>query len=304
MIARLSTRPWSFSAMPCLGLLNINKPAGMTSREVVNHVQKLVRPAKAGHAGTLDPLATGVLIVGVGRATRLIEFVQQLPKQYRATFLLGRHSDTEDTEGQVVELPNPAVPRRDQIEAQALKFLGEQMQRPPAYSALKVRGQRAYDLARAGAPPELVPRPIVILALEVLAYDYPQLELRIACSSGTYVRSLGRDLAEALGTAAVMSALVRTAVGHFRLAEAVELATLTPNTLSRHLLPPRQAVAHLPARELTAAELARIARGMSIPSAGAQQGEHFAALDKQGQLAAILEAHVQGLRPVVNFVAG
>src|SRR5690606_6420881 len=137
------------------GLLNINKPVGQTSRWVVDRVQRLVRPAKAGHAGTLDPLASGVLVVCVGQATRLIDHVQQMPKRYRAEFLLGRTSDTEDTQGEVVELVDPPIPTHDAIIAAASQFVGEIMQRPPAYSALKVDGKRAYALARKGQAVEL-----------------------------------------------------------------------------------------------------------------------------------------------------
>ena len=193
--------------MPPCGLLNLNKPAGMTSRDVVNIVQRLSRPAKAGHAGTLDPLADGVLVVCVGSATRLIEYVQRMPKRYVGTFLLGRQSPTEDIEGEVTELPDAPVPTREQIEAAARRFVGRIEQRPPAFSALKIRGRPAYKLARQGKPVELAPRPVEIYRIEVKKYRYPELVLEIDCGGGTYVRSLGRDLAESLGTAAVMSAL-------------------------------------------------------------------------------------------------
>ena len=198
------------------GFLNLNKPAGVTSRDVVNQVQRLVRPEKVGHAGTLDPLATGVLVVCVGRATRLTEYVQRMPKHYSATFLFGRQSDTEDIDGQVIELADPPQPKRDQIEATLPKFLGEIQQVPPAYSALKVEGRRAYDLARRGEDVQLAARPVVIYELRIVAYEYPELRLDIVCGSGTYVRSLGRNIARTVGTQAVMSALVRTAIGNFR----------------------------------------------------------------------------------------
>ena len=133
------------------GLLNVNKPAGVTSRDVVNRVQRLVRPERVGHAGTLDPLATGVLVVCLGPATRLVEYLQRLRKRYRAAFLLGRTSDTEDIEGQVVELAAPPRPTPAQIAAVLPRFLGQIEQVPPAFSALKLAGRRAYELARAGA---------------------------------------------------------------------------------------------------------------------------------------------------------
>src|SRR5262245_52183681 len=142
------------------GLLNLQKPPGVTSRRVVDQVDRLVRPAKAGHAGTLDPLASGVLVVGVGQGTKLIEYIQRLPKCYTGTFLLGRTSDTEDIDGQVRELDNPPQPTLEEIMGAAATLTGETLQRPPAFSALKVQGRRAYKLARAGEEVQLEPRPI------------------------------------------------------------------------------------------------------------------------------------------------
>ncbi len=149
------------------GLLNLNKSSGMTSRRAVDIVQRLVRPAKAGHAGTLDPLASGVLVVCVGAATRLIEYVQQMPKHYTGTFLLGRHSPTEDIEGEVTLLDNPPVPSLDAILAAACTLTGTIQQRPPDFSALKVQGRRAYDLARRGETVDLQPRTIVVHSIAV-----------------------------------------------------------------------------------------------------------------------------------------
>ena len=160
--------PLSLSPPPLLasGLLNVDKPAGMTSRDAVDLVQRLARPAKVGHAGTLDPLATGVLVICVGAATRLIEYVQRMPKRYVGTFLLGRSSTTEDIEGQVTLLSDPPIPAAAQIEAATEKFVGSLLQRPPAFSALKVAGKRAYDLARRGEAVELKPRPVEVYALK------------------------------------------------------------------------------------------------------------------------------------------
>ena len=231
--------------LPPSGLLNLDKPAGITSRDAVDLVQRLARPAKVGHAGTLDPLATGVLVICVGAATRLIEYVQRMPKRYVGTFLLGRSSATEDIDGAVTLLPDPPIPAADQIEAAAKKFVGRLLQRPPAFSALKVAGQRAYDLARRGEAVDLKPRPIEVYSLKVARYEYPELVLEIECGGGTYVRSLGRDLAESLGTAAVMSALVRTAIGPWTLDTAVDPRTLTAANWQSHLDPLRKALAAL-----------------------------------------------------------
>jgi len=279
-----------------VGVLNLNKPSGTTSRQVVDHVQRLARPAKCGHAGTLDPLASGVLVVCVGAATRLVEYVQQMPKCYTATFLLGRQSPTEDIQGEVKELDDPPVPSSDQIASAAAALTGRIEQRPPAYSALKVAGKRAYALARQGRQVDLEPRSVEVYRLEVAAYDYPELRLEIECSSGTYVRSLGRDLAESLGTGAVMSELARTAIGRFRIDEAVDPSALTRENWTEHLLPPLRAVELLPRVELTAEEIARVRAGQAIPSEAPAAGVGgIAALDAAGRLVAILTRRGRGM---------
>jgi tRNA pseudouridine55 synthase len=280
------------------GLLNLDKPPGDTSRDVVNRVQRLVRPEKVGHCGTLDPLASGVLVVAIGQATRLVEYVQRLPKTYQATFLLGRESNTEDIEGDVVELPSPAVPSGEQIVTAARQFVGTIQQQPPAFSALKVGGQRAYDVARRGGNVELAPRPIAVYSMEVLRYDYPELELRIECGSGTYVRSLGRDLARVLGTGAVMSALRRLAIGPFRADRALAGGELTRSAIESHLLSPVLALGDMPHASLDERELARIAQGQSVANRWQLAAGEIAALNAENRLAAILIADGRGgLRP-------
>lgn len=287
---------------PLFGLLNLHKPAGATSRDVVNLVQRLVRPHKVGHAGTLDPLATGVLVVGVGSATRLVEYVQRMPKEYTATFLLGRQSDTEDIEGDMHELVDPPRPACDDIAARLPAFLGRIAQRPPAYSALKLAGKRAYKLARAGKEVALAPREIEVHAIEIVAYDYPRLVLYVNCGSGTYVRSLGRDIAAALGTAAVMAELVRTAIGEFRLSAAIDPQELSPENIAAHLLPPELALSGVPRLRLSPDEAARIARGQTIERGDVDAGE-MAAFDLQQRLVAMVEQRSPGLYgPVRNFL--
>ena len=249
--------------LPC-GLLNLNKPAGATSRQAVDIVQRLTRPAKAGHAGTLDPLATGVLVVCVGAATRLIGYVQRMPKRYTGTFLLGRQSPTEDIEGDVTDLPNAAVPTRDEIAAAAGRLIGRLEQRPPAFSALKVHGRPAYQLARQGKPVDLAPRPVEIHRIEIVAYQYPELVLDVSCGSGTYIRSLGRDLAESLGTSAVMSALTRLSIGPFSLEASVDPWELNRDTWQRFLLPPDRAIEYLPRVQLSDEEVTHIRNGLTI----------------------------------------
>ncbi len=286
------------------GLLNIDKPYDITSRGVVDHVQRLVRPEKAGHAGTLDPLATGVLVVCVGAATRLIDFVQAQPKAYVATFLLGRWSETEDTESPVTELVGSPIPSQDELVAVLPQFRGQIAQRPPVYSALKVRGRRAYALARRGQHVELAPRPVVIYHLEVLRYDYPELTLAVECGSGTYIRSLGRDIGAALGTAAVMSALRRTRIGGFSVDAACPLDQLTEQTLPDHLLAPIRAVEHLPQVRLDDAQIAALAHGRAVSGEMPDGHAQAVAVDGGGNLLATLRRARPGvLQPERNFVA-
>jgi tRNA pseudouridine55 synthase len=274
----------------------------MTSREAVDCVKRLVQPAKTGHAGTLDPLATGVLVVCVGPATRLIEYVQAMPKHYRAAFLLGRESDTEDIEGQVRMIADARRPNEAEVRSATAKLVGVIEQRPPAYSALKVQGRRAYDLARAGKPIELASRPIVVHRLEVVHYDYPELRLDIECGSGTYIRSLGRDLAESIGTAAVMSELVRTAIGCFTLADAKTPDQLSREPLTDWLQSPLQALSTMPTVRLTVEQINCLHHGQSVRWATPSQGE-MAAVDEHGELVAIVTAQTDGsLRPLQNFV--
>jgi tRNA pseudouridine55 synthase len=289
------------------GILNLNKPPGMTSRAAVDCVKRLVRPAKVGHAGTLDPLASGVLVVCIGKATRLIEFVQQMPKRYRATFLLGRTSPTEDLEGEITELIDPPLPSRDKIERACERFVGTIEQRPPAFSALKIAGQRAYDLARRGQAVELAPRPVTIYGLMVVEYEYPLLTLDIRCGAGTYVRSLGRDLAESLGTGAVMSALVRTEIGLFRVENGSDPHDLNSTKLERCLQPPQVALDGWPQIVLDDRQIELLARGGFVDrpdiDGGTISTALLVALDQQSTMLAVLKRHERGgYCPYINFI--
>jgi tRNA pseudouridine55 synthase len=289
------------------GVLNINKPAGMTSRDVVNRVARRVRPHKAGHAGTLDPLATGVLLVCVGAATRLVEFAQRLPKSYRGTFLLGRRSETDDVERDVEVVAGAREPTRAELDAALPAFLGEILQRPPRHSAVKIAGKRAYKLARAGVEFEPAAKTVAIHRLAVVWYEYPELVLEVDCGSGTYIRSLGRDLAESLGTHAVMSALERTAIGEFGVAEATTLEQLDGDW-QLHVLPAGRLVAALPSIVVNDAELRELQHGRTIGASGrvaatgSLEGEEIAAFDECGELVALLHWKGDGvLAPSRNF---
>jgi tRNA pseudouridine55 synthase len=284
------------------GLLNINKPAGITSRTVVNQVQRLVHPVRVGHAGTLDPLATGVLVVCLGPATKLVPYIHRQTKHYLATFLLGRRSDSDDIEMEVETLVDAPIPSPAELQAGLAHFRGEIEQRPPRYSAVKVNGHRAYKLARAGKDVKVAARTVVVHELRVENFDYPQLALTIRCGSGTYVRSLGRDLAESLGTGAVMSALQRIAVGSFDVARSISLEHLSAETVQSELLPPSLAVVGLPKLTVTAEEHRRLGHGLDICREDLPDLPELAAIDEDGNLVAILAPRRQGLlRPLRNF---
>jgi tRNA pseudouridine55 synthase len=288
------------------GILNLDKPAGITSRRVVDHVAKLVRPEKAGHAGTLDPLATGVLVVCVGNATRLIELVQEQPKSYHATFLLGRQSDTDDVTGIVTHVPVSRDITREEIESRLPAFLGPIEQVPPSFSAVHVDGRRAHERARAGQSVELSPRTVEVFRLEITRFAYPELELDIDCGSGTYIRSIGRDLGHLLGCGAVMSALVRTRVGPYRIEDAIPLDRLSNETLDGFLLDPPTAAAGLPKRVAKADEITLLRAGRAIPigDLGGGEGDSVIIVDGVGALLSLarLDAGTNSLRPYRVFI--
>jgi tRNA pseudouridine55 synthase len=233
--------------------------------------------------------------------------VQRMSKRYTGTFLLGRQSPTEDVEGDVTELPDAPIPTREQIAAAAAHFVGRIQQRPPAYSALKVAGRPAYKLARQGKQPQLAARPVEIHRIDIVAYQYPELVLDVQCGSGTYIRSLGRDLAESLGTAAVMSALVRSSVGSFSLDDAVDPRRLNADNLPQFLQPPLRAVEYLLRVQLSAEEVLNLRHGLTILSRWDHEGQttqaqEIVAVDPAGNLVGILVPGAAGrLRTLRNM---
>ncbi len=205
------------------GALVIDKPLGVTSAAVCRRARKVTGGAKVGHAGTLDPLATGVLIVCLGKATKWVPLLMDAEKRYEAVVDLSAFSNTDDLEGELtaVQPRGGAAPLREDVEAACARFTGRIMQRPPAFSALKFAGRSAYELARKGEAPEMTPRPVAIHAIEVLAYEWPRLTIDVRCGKGVYIRSLARDIGESLGTGGHLAALQRTAVGPYRVDEAI-----------------------------------------------------------------------------------
>lgn len=290
---------------PFTGVIPIDKPPGATSRQVVDAVARALRMKAVGHAGTLDPLAAGVVVVCVGHATKLVDYVHQLPKRYEAVFLLGRSSASDDLETPVEEEANPRHPTRDDIETALPMFRGDILQRPCDYSAVHVNGQRAYHLARKGRSIELVEKPVRIERFEVTSYVWPRLAVEVTCSTGTFIRALGRDLAVAVGTRAVMESLVRTSVGPFVRASSMSLVEILPETAPAALLPPLAAVPHLERIELADGEVSSAVRGgllAGMRTDGASAPEHMAAVDSTGAMLGILKRHSSGayrLRP--NF---
>lgn len=304
------------------GFLNINKPQGLLSRSVVDQVNRLLRECgftprtmpKVGHAGTLDPLATGVLVVCIGHATRLIDLVQSRSKTYRGTFLLGRRSDTDDVAGHVVEgdPTRASTVTRAELDTTLDQFRGRIEQVPPAYSAVRVAGRRAHKLARRGLEVELQAKMVEIHRLDVVEFAPPELTLDIECSSGTYIRSLGRDLGERLGCGAVMSSLLRTKIGPFDLSKSVSISNMTAESLKASLLPCYYAASHLPSYCCDESEAERLSFGLGIiPRAEAWQPltsghpSEFSLIDSKRTLLAIggWDLRSPELRPRINFVA-
>lgn len=274
------------------GFLNLNKPFGMTSHDVVARVRRLVgRGVKVGHAGTLDPAATGVLPVALGQATRLVEYLTDMRKGYRATVRLGATTTTDDAEGEVVESrPVPAIDAA-YLEQSLQRFRGTIAQVPPMYSALHHEGKRLYDLARAGETVERSPREVTIYHLESTGSqgDPALLIFDVTCSKGTYIRALARDLGEVLGCGAHLAGLERTFVGTFALANAVDLATLQaePSHINERLLPLEIAVADWPAVYLDDHQAAWVSNGRAISLAD-QPHEWLRAHNRDGDLIAVL----------------
>ena len=250
------------------GFLNLNKPRGPSSFQVVDAVRKTLGTKKAGHAGTLDPHATGVLVVGLGKATRLIPFVSDLEKEYIATIKLGISTDTLDGEGEVMARKEVPPLTREEITEALSEFTGEIEQVPPPFSAVRVEGERLYDLARDGIRVHTKPKRVFIQEIELLEANGDMLVIRSLVSKGTYIRALARDLAARLGTLGIVENLVRTKVGHFTIENAV-----SPDdpALPRLVLPPDHGLAHFPPVHLTPAGASAFKRGNRVSSAGVKE---------------------------------
>ncbi len=233
------------------GILNICKQEGPTSFRIVNRVKRLTGAEKAGHAGTLDPAASGVLPVCLGRATRVTEYLMEYSKAYRAEVEFGKTTDTFDIEGCILSETDPSGITLDHIEAALVRFRGEIRQKPPLYSAIKLDGQPLYKLARAGQEPEVESRTVTVYSIDIIDWCHPVITLDIECSKGTYIRSLAHDLGQVIGCGACMKSLVRTKYGPFRIEEAVTIPELEhavqDGNWQEYLFPPDTVLQHLKA---------------------------------------------------------
>ena len=287
------------------GWLNVHKPSGPTSHDVVAMVRRGTGVRKVGHAGTLDPMADGVLVLCLGPATRLSAYAMRAPKRYRARVRLGVTTDTYDAQGRVVEERSAEHLTPGQVEAALDAFRGEIKQVPPMYSALKREGRRLYNLARDGQEVPRDPRPVAIYHLALTAFERPFLTLDVECSPGTYIRSLAHDLGRALGVGGHLVQLTRVSSGAFHLDDAVswdELrAAMADGSWKGYMLPPDVPLAGLPAVMLGAAEAGRVRHGQAIPAPLEAAGE-ARAYDPAGRLLAILNARDGQWQPVTVFL--
>jgi tRNA pseudouridine55 synthase len=292
------------------GLLIVDKSGGMTSHDVVARVRRLAGTRRVGHAGTLDPMATGVLVIGVEKATRLLGYLALTEKTYVATIRLGVSTSTDDAEGEPAGGSPATDVDRGALEAEIGKLTGDISQVPPGVSAIKVNGQRAYKLTRAGAAPELAARPVTVYEFTVTDIrqtgDFLDIDAVIRCSSGTYIRALARDLGAALGTGGHLTALRRTAVGPYDLTQAHTLQDLEDQ--ERPWITPlaEAAAAAFPRLDLTAEDAHRLAQGARLPLPSHDwpaPGTPVAAFDPDSALVALVTAESGSLRSLAVFSA-
>jgi tRNA pseudouridine55 synthase len=280
------------------GWLVMDKPRGITSRTAVDHAARwFPRGTAIGHTGTLDPLATGILVIAVGKATRLAEFVQDMTKTYTATVTLGAKSATDDAEGPIELVPNAIDPGCDSVERALANFIGVIQQTPPMFSAAKIDGRRAYSKARSGSAVLPTAKLVRIDVIEMLAYQYPDVRVLVRCGKGTYIRSLARDLGVTLGVGAFISALRRESVGEF------DSKLVTPwDSPVATLLPWVHGLRALPRIVLTESEVRKISTGQYVQRPGSPPSENSACFDESGSLVAIVEVSPDDLlRPIKVF---
>lgn len=284
------------------GFLNLNKPLNMTSHDVVAAIRRRCRAlgckTKVGHAGTLDPLAEGLLIICLGAATRLSEYMMRSRKVYRARLAFGESTTTYDAEGAVVARRDASQLKLADIRAALPQFIGEIRQLPPMYSAVKVKGKKLYELARAGKTVARPERVVTIHSIDVIAWDSPHLELKIQCGAGTYIRSLANDLGEALSVGACLAGLTRIAIGAFHLDQSIAMDTvLTKEDWTRHIISPYDALADQDCAILASSDIERVQQGRMIDRPGGNQAATVFAFDADQQLVAVMEPRGELWKP-------
>lgn len=273
------------------GVLVVDKPVGYTSHDIVQIIRRGTGIRRAGHTGTLDPRASGVLVVLLGPAVRLSEYVSASDKRYQAVIQLGTTTDTYDADGQVLT-NNPVNITEEQFVAALQSFIGEIEQVPPPYSAVKVKGRKAYEMAREGEDIDLQPRKIRVYSLELLEWAPPEAVIDVYCSSGTYIRSLANDLGKMLGCGAHLVGLRRTKSGRFTLRDAVPLRklkeTFEQGNWYQYVIPAAEALSDWPSVELTSEQVDAVRHGHRIPGK-AGVGKMARGISEQGELIALLE---------------
>ncbi|MDB5212309.1 MAG: tRNA pseudouridine synthase [Myxococcaceae bacterium] len=276
----------------------MDKPAGITSHDVVSVARRALGERRIGHAGTLDPFATGLLVLLTGRATRVLPYVEGEPKEYEATIKWGTETDTDDATGEITrEAPLPS-PNRAGLVAAMASLTGRIAQVPPDYSAKQVGGRRAHAAARRGAPLALEPVPVLVHSWVVREHRVTETDVTIVCGGGTYIRALARDLGRASNSAAHLSALRRTRSGPFDLSGATSFADLREGRAE--LRAPREAIPSLPEQRMSAEDAARLARGMRVDAR--VEGERAALVSEEGTLLAIAERSAEQWQPRVVLV--
>lgn len=280
------------------GVLVVDKPVGYTSHDIVQIIRRGTGIRRAGHTGTLDPRASGVLVVLVGPAVRLSEYVSASDKRYQATIHMGSSTDTYDSEGSITSFAAVDEISIEQFENILDQFTGEIQQVPPPYSAVKVKGRKAYEMARKGEEVELEPRTINVFSLELIEWDPPEAVVDVFCSSGTYVRSLANDLGSALGCGAHLIGLRRTKSGRFTLRDAVTLRRLQESFQAgdwyKYLIPAAEALGDWPLVELDADDVDLVRHGHRIPADEGSKG-WVRAVSQQGDLVALMEFDAESM---------
>jgi tRNA pseudouridine55 synthase len=275
------------------GVLVVDKPVGMTSHDVVQVIRNGTGLRRAGHTGTLDPRASGVLVVLVGPAVRLSEFVSASDKRYQAIIRLGSTTDTFDADGRITQSVQSVNVTEQQFETVLATFVGEIEQTPPPYSAVKVQGRKAYEMARQGEEVELAPRKITVHHLEVLEWAPPEVVIDVHCSSGTYVRSLANDLGATLGCGAYLVGLRRTKSGRFSLREATPLRKLQEafhaGNWYQYLIPAAEALAEWPVVELSPDDVENVRHGHRVKAGPDAKPGSVRGVSTQGELVALME---------------